>query len=231
MTDQGTSPKLYEELLLIALNDEKGTIHYQAGMMQYALAAAIVAELILAERIEIGDEKKFVAVRHETPLGVPLLDDCFARIRDARRRARLETWLERFATRSDLRHDIARELCRRGILKEQEGRILWIFKQRRYPQRDGRVERGIIDRLHNAITGKTQRPRVRTTLLLSLAHGTGLLSIPFDKKLLKQNKSRIEALIEGERLGRAARDVLQAAQTAIAVAASTAATAAVISSS
>ena len=71
----------------------------------------------------------------------------------------------------------------------------------------------------------------RTVVLISLANSTGLLRANFDKKKLKERKKRITQITEGEFIGKAAADAVQAAVTAAAmVAIMPAMTATVISS-
>ena len=48
---------LHEELLLLALRDDAGTIA-QGTTISYAMGAAVLAELLLHERIAVDDTKK-----------------------------------------------------------------------------------------------------------------------------------------------------------------------------
>lgn len=215
--------RFHEEILLLALRDEKGTLHSRASMHQYAMAGGLLAELLLAERIAVSDDKKkFVTVVNARPLGEPLLDECLSRIREAKRRQRLQTWVSRLARLKKLRHRVAAGLCRQGILKEDEDKVLLIFTCKLYPERDARCEQRIIERLRKAIFTEMRELDPRTAVLVSLANGAGLLAIPFDRKELRGRKKRIEQIAEGNLLGRATREAIRAAQAA-AIAACTAA--------
>jgi hypothetical protein len=57
----------------------------------------------------------------------------------------------------------------------------------------------------------------RTVVTLSLAHQTQVLKAVFDRKELKGRKKRIEAVIQGEATGAAAKEVLEAVQAAVIV--------------
>jgi hypothetical protein len=219
--------RLHEEVLLLALHDEKGTVHMQAGMMSYAMAAGMLAELLLERRITITDDKKkFVEIEDERPIGDELLDECLDRIGNTVRRQRLQTWVSRFAQLKRLRHRVAVSLCDKGVLREDEGTILFIFKRKLYPERDHRYEKRVIERLRKAVFSDTLRVEPRTAVLVSLASASGLLSIPFGKRELRGRKKRIDRICEGEVLGQAARELVQAAQAAVMVATMGAATAA-----
>lgn len=67
---------LHEEVLLLVLKDEKGTLEWVAGNYQHVLAGAMIAELLLEERIRIEDSKKHLGkVLNISSLGDPVLDD------------------------------------------------------------------------------------------------------------------------------------------------------------
>jgi hypothetical protein len=48
---------LHEEVLLLALKDDKGT-PFATTQYGFAMAGAMVAELVLAERIDLEDSKR-----------------------------------------------------------------------------------------------------------------------------------------------------------------------------
>ena len=60
MTSDGHSLHPYEELMLLALRDDKGTLESKASMYQYALGGAILTELAMNEVIRIRSDKKML---------------------------------------------------------------------------------------------------------------------------------------------------------------------------
>jgi Golgi phosphoprotein 3 len=209
---------LHEEIMLLALRDEQGTVAL-GSMYAYAIGGALLAELLLAERIAVEESrKKLVNLTSDKPVGDPLLDECLEKIATAKRRASAQTWVQRFARLRQLKHRVAQRLCDRGILRADEDTILLLFRRKIYPERDPRPERRLIERLRKAIFSETRQVEPRTTILISLAHGVGLLHIPFGKKELKARKQRIEQLTRGELLGKATHDAVRAAQAAVMVA-------------
>jgi len=219
---------LHEELLLLALKDAKGTIESQATMCAYALGGAILAELLLGERITVtADKKKLVNFITGPMVREPVLSECLGLIEAAKRRRRAADWVSRFARIRDLRHRVAQGLCRKRILQASEDKVLWLFSRRIYPERDPVPEQRIVERLGQAIFGDAPEVDARTAILLALAHGTGMLPVQFEKKQLKARKSRIEQIADGQLLGAAAREAVQAAQAAAIAACSAACTAAI----
>lgn len=209
---------LHEEILLLALHDEKGTIGF-GSTYAYAVGGAILAELLVRGRIEMTGtgKKRYVQLLDPTPIGEPLLDESLSRIAAAKRRGTLATWVSRFAGSRQLQHRLADGLCRRGILRAEEKEVLLFFKRRIYPALDPKPEQEVIDRLEEAIfTAAAVDPR--TTVLLSLANSAQLLPLVFDKKALKARRERIEALATHEELGSAVQGAIEAVQVAMMVA-------------
>jgi len=56
MAYKATKLSMHEQLMLLALRDEKGTLDSRAGMHGYALGGEILAELVLAGRITLGNK-------------------------------------------------------------------------------------------------------------------------------------------------------------------------------
>ncbi len=210
---------LYEEILLLALRDKEGTV--EAGSMYpYAVSGGILAELLLQRKIRVEDsKKKKVEVIDRKPLGDPILDECLDKIQTAKRPKGLQHWGSHFAQLKKLKHRVAEQLCERGILKSDEGKVLFIFTRQIYPEIDPKPEREIVDRLKKAIFTYTKEIEPRTVVLLSLANGADLLRMVFDKKKLKAKKERINKIINGEVMGKAAKEVIDAVQAAMVVAA------------
>ncbi|MCG8408327.1 MAG: GPP34 family phosphoprotein [Phycisphaerales bacterium] len=215
-----TQPPLYlhEEIMLLALRDEAGTV-VTGSMYAYALGGAILAELLLHGRISVEESKKrLVNLVSDQPVGEPVIDECLDKIADAKRRANLQSWVSRFANMKNLHHRIAQGLSDRGILRADEKTVLLIFKRKVYPEINPQPERRLIERLRKAIFGDGVSIDPRTVILISLASGASLLSIPFAKSDLKRRKKRIEQIVNGEMTGKATKEAVEAAQAAVMVA-------------
>lgn len=222
--------RLHERALLLALHDERGTIH-RAGMYAYAVAGGLLAELLLEGRIELVERKRgkpLVTVARATQVGDPVADELLERIRTAKRRAPLDRWVGRVAGSARLKHRVAVQLARKGVLRQEEERVLLLFRRKIYPEIDPAPERQLIASLREALLGDSDQVEQRTAILAVLGWHAGLLRSALDRKELKGRKQRVEALARGDAVAdatKAAIAAVQAAATAAMIASSAAASA------
>lgn len=245
MATRNQSLQFHEEILLLALRDEKGTVEFKASQYALAMAGGMIADLLLGKRIALEPKKSSTFLsfsfgsRHRKRgrarpatgpadlvdlidskrLGDDVLDECLEKLARAKRRASIQTWVTRFASIRRLKHRTAEGLCERGILRSEEGRVLLIFSRKIYPELNSQPERALIERLRAAIFTGTLELDARTVVLLSLANSAGLLKIPFAARDLRKRKQRIKEIVAGDAIGKATRQAIEAAQAAAAVAA------------
>lgn len=210
---------LHEEALLLALKDEEGT-SVSGAMWQYAIGGAVLAELLMEGRLELdGSEKKpVVRVADRAQVDEPFLDGWLRTIADAKKPRSLTHWVQKIAGKGGVKEEVATSLCRKGVLRASEDRVLWIFRRKIYPEIDSGPEREIVGRLEEAIFTDTEEIDPRTAALVALGHKTGLLNAVFEKKKVKERKERIEAITDGSAAGKATDDAVSAALTAMRVA-------------
>lgn len=208
---------LYEEILLLALRDEQGTV--ATSYAEYALAGAIMAELLLERRVAVDDSRKrYLQLVDTAATGDPILDRGLERIAAGKRRASLQTWITRIAGLKNLRHDAARTLCRRGILRADEDKVLLLFTRKIYPEIDPAPEKALVDRLRAAVLSEDESIDPRTIVLISLAESAGLLKDAIGRQVVKERKKRIRRIAKGDVAGVATKEVIAAVQAAVMVA-------------
>lgn len=210
---------LHEQVLLLALRNDKGTV---AGgvMYQQAAGGAILAELLLEGRLKTETEGRstYAVVVNRSSTGDGILDECLRRVSETSRRATLQTWVQRFGAVKQLKHRAAASLVEKGVLREEEDRVLLLFTRRIYPELDPSHERRLVERLERAIYSDTTPVDAPTTVLVALAHHAGLLRVNLDKKRLKTRKERIKAITAGDAIGKATKQAIEAVQAAVLVA-------------
>lgn len=208
---------LPEEVLLLALRDVGTVGGFYTG---YALGGAVLAELMLRKqmRVEGSGRKERVRLINDDSAGDSLLDECRARIRDARRLRAPSAWVASLAGAKKLVPRVAESLRRRGILRIKETRVLWVFPRRLYLEMEMRPKREVVERLRATIFGSdgNPEPNPRTTALLALADGANLLRPLFGRKPVRGRRHHVKQLVRNDPVGRAVRGAVKAAAVATA---------------
>jgi len=210
---------LYEEILLLALEDDAGTTS-GAGFYPKAMGGAVLAELAMTGAILISDDKhKKVTLGRRGPLSDPILDECLTMIAEQKKSKKAAEWVMKFSNLKDLKNRAARQLVEKGVLTEETDTVLRVFKRTIYPEVDGGPEKELRGRLEKAIFTGTPNMEARTVVIIALAQAAGMLNKVFPKKKLKERKKRLEQLTSGQLAGKATKEAVQAVQAAIMVAA------------
>lgn len=72
--------------------------------------------------------------------------------------------------------------------------------------------------MHEAIFTEKREIDPHTLVLIAICDSTGLLRANFDKKRLRDRKSRIKQIVQAELVGKATREAVEAMQAAVMVA-------------
>jgi len=105
----------------------------------------------------------------------------------------------------------------KGVLTEEVGSVLKIFKRTIYPEVDGGPEKDLRERMKKAIFTSTMELENRTVVIVALTQACGMLNGIFPKKKLKERKQRLEKLTSGQLAGKATKEAVEAVQAAILV--------------
>lgn len=223
------SVPLIDELLLLAY-DRSGTLQVRSEAIDYALAGAVLMELLLAGRLAVPE--RHVAVVDPAPTGDPLCDHVLSRIR-AERPRKPSAWLEPLS--KGLRDQLLHRLGQAGWLRRDEHRVLGLFPRLRFPWATGAEPPARADarqRLRAAVdaTGQVD-PRTGALAALVAAVGGERQAVP-DRKA-SEVRRRLRAVAASSWPAEAVRKAigeLEAAVTAAVTAATTAATTAAVNS-
>ena len=209
---------LHQEVLLLALNDKKGTFSH--GMFLYSVTGAMVSELLLQGKIVHADGKEGeVTVVDADPTGDELLDELLLKIGASNKPPGLSHWVSKAAQIKDLPHRVAHQLSEKGVVTEDKKKVLWVFTKRVYPELDGTFEDAIRQRMADIMFDESAVPDGRTAVLIALARHATLLKTNFPSVELEQHKDRINALANGNVLASdATKETIKAVQAAIIVA-------------
>jgi Golgi phosphoprotein 3 len=193
---------LAEEIVLLSLDDETGRPVGRGGMApDLALAGAMLMDLALAGRIDTDRDR--IELVDRTPTGDAVTDAALAHLSapDAPGDARgLIHLLSREAAAQ--RPAILDRLVARGVLRREEGKILWVFADRRYPKSGDRAEVADARARLRATLLQEEIPEPRDALLLGLARAAGLLPLVFAAEELQRVQPWLELVTRIESLNR-----------------------------
>jgi hypothetical protein len=218
---------LYEQMLLLMLDDEKGTFDKRA-QVSLTLVAAADADLFLSGRLGLVPTGSTSVVRVEdpTPTHDPVLDACMEVIAAGRRPAPLHAWIPRQSRIRRLRGMAAESLASRGIVRVDEHAVLGIFPTRRYPEVGGSPEADLIAALETAVFTDTDDIDRRVRLLVSLADANGILRRRYGRARMRERSRRIEQLTSETAIGAALKRAIDEVNATLASVATTSAVAA-----
>lgn len=222
------SPKLFlhEEVTLLALSDEKGTVETGSWYKQ-VVGGAVLAELMRNERVRVQSKREADAtgslfnrapklvVTDPKPIGDELADEWLKKISESDKLRPVGHWLNKIAGISQLKARVASRLVDLEILEERESKVLWVFSRRIYPELESAPEEAIRRRLDDAIFNDNTEADVGTVILLSLVKSGEFLPRLFDRKKLKSRRKHIDRLIAGEKFGAATAALIESIQATI----------------
>ena len=206
-----------EEITLLMLNDEDGEfVRVPGWSLQCAFAGAVLMDLALENRLDT-DLKRLVLI-DPTPLGDDILDPVLARIAQATETHDARHWVEHIADYvEEIREGALAGLVKRGILRREEDRFLWVFKSRRYPIVDGEAEREVKLRIMEVLFGN-EIPDPRDIVLICLADACGILRELLSARELERASERIEQVRKLDLIGQAVSKAVWDIQSSIALA-------------
>lgn len=190
-----------EEILLLTLDDATGRpVGLPGAAADLGMAGAMLMELALAGRIDSDPDQLYQA--DATPLGEPLLDALLARIGATRPPQPSRWWMEHLAREAPrLRAAWLERLVGRGILRQEKGRVLWVFADHRYPKRCDRGTQEVRSRLRGVILGD-DIPEPRDAMLIGLCRIAGLVPLLLPAADMARAAGRVEQLATLEEMAR-----------------------------
>lgn len=208
---------LQEQVLLLCLDDKTGK--FDEVWVDYALDAAAFVELMLMGRVRLNDEDgRIAAIEDASPTGDALLDIPLTRLAETENPGPLDEWIgEFYRGKPSARQALTERLVEKNILKKEEGRILWIFPQTRYPTQMPEPEQALREQIRAAVAGGAPVDR-RLAALISLLRGSDALDRLFTEAERQQYAGRIRQISESDPVARAGgAAVAEAVKDAIAV--------------
>ncbi len=199
---------LAEELMLLALKDDKGSVVFSASTaLPYGLAGALLMDLVFQERIALSEGK--VQLVDTVSTNNPLLDETLDLIRQDTKSRKTGEWVRRIHGKvKDIDKRITDQLVTKKILKHQKTKVLWVFNVERYPTLDSVPELAIRARIKGIIF--ENKPYIaRDIALISLIKACDLVDEVFGSEGRKVAKQKIKEISEDEAIGKAITQVVE----------------------
>ena len=191
-----------EEVLLLFLDDEKGTFIRGPDIhVELAMSGAVLMDLAFANRIDTDPERLFVV--NQSPVGDRILDDLLVRIAATEPERSTEYWLNwiREDVPDIMGHFIDR-LVEKGILRRMEEKILWVFETRRYPVVDDREEREVKRRI-TSVLFSDEIPDPRDVVIIGIVNACDLLDVILHHREVDKVRGRAEQISQMDFIGQA----------------------------
>lgn len=204
---------LGEEIMLLSLDDESGAAkdRQSAG---WAVAGGILLDLVMAGRVSVDDGR--VRVTDQAPTGVALLDGRLEQLAAwAGRRSRppkVTDWLTKDHSKAVTA--TIESLRERGLVAQEQHKVLGLFPVKRYPEADGAAERELRERLA-AVVLEGGAPDDRTEGLVALIHSAKLHRLAFPGVPRKELSARMSEISEGQWAGESVRKAIRDMQAAM----------------
>lgn len=208
-------PTIAEEFLLLSHDEHSGRMLYASQpITQIALVGAVLMDLALHDRIDT-DLQKLMLV-DETPTGEPALDHVLSKIAGEKDKDRsIRDWIDHLSTEAEPVRELSlQRLIDRGILREEEGRFLWVFPTRRYPMVDDKEQTEVKLRIAQLLMSD-DIPDARDIAILNLADACGLLHEIFSSQELSRLEERIEQLTRMDLIGQAVSSTIDELRAAL----------------
>jgi len=191
-----------EEVVLLLLDETDGDfVPLPEAVFAIVMSGAALMDLALRNRIDT-DLEKMTVVDH-TPLGDDILDDALAGLGTNGAKLDIVDALYDVASKAeDYRARALRRLITRGILKEENGRHLWVFRTRRYPVIDDSEQQEVRARLRRLLMSD-DIPDPRDVVLVCLIDACALAGFVLSAAELDAASPRVEQLRKMDLIGQA----------------------------
>lgn len=190
---------LLDQLTLLALDDEKGTFVTDSDQLALGMAGAVVFELVLHGKIDLG--KKKVSLINKLNMGDKILDPFLEMVRKSKKERPLEYWIEIFSNKiTAAKEETLKKMILFGIISKKEEKFLWVFNADKYPARNAEPENELKKRLKH-IMECSEDAQVREILLISLVDACNLSKEVFGHKLSKEARNDLKDIIDNTDLG------------------------------
>lgn len=206
-----------EELFLISVHEKKHTLSFSSNYeVDYALAGALLAELLLLEKISINEESR-LEIKAEATTDNPLLAIVLKKIKKEKRTRKINYWIRLLGQdQKKVKDQIIENLIQKNVIAAKKKKFLWIpYKE--YTQQDTTAKFFSKEMLRLVVFAK-EKSGDQAIILLSLVRACNLLDHLFTIDEIGAAKVRVNELVKNEVLGNSVMVTIQEISDATAIA-------------
>ncbi|HVM70828.1 MAG TPA: GPP34 family phosphoprotein [Anaerolineales bacterium] len=187
-----------EALFSLAIDDNDGIIAASLrNMLRYGLAAAFLAELGLANKIQMAEDRLTLA--GTDPTGDALFDDILAMVAAEKKPRKLGRWIESIQSKLTLKQVALRLVERKGIVIEKK-HYSWVIPFPAFPKVAASAKYSVKNHLRGIVlAGEPANPA--DIVLLSLLKACRMLRFVFTRDERKFADQKVAALVQNEVFG------------------------------
>jgi hypothetical protein len=206
---------IFEELFLLALDEDKGNIlSFAKKGLPYGLSGAILAELTLLGKV-CSNDKHRLEVIDAAQTGDEVLDDALQGIQSSEKPRKLSYWVSQFYLRpKKLRERMGERMVEKELLYLEDNRFFWNTSSEKdsWPVSPTKFEiKSPLRAMILAADGKDPRKLA----LLSVASASDLLGLIFTQDELPAAKRRIHEQVVMAALENPAMETIQEIEQAV----------------
>ncbi|RLD40874.1 MAG: hypothetical protein DRI86_14485 [Bacteroidetes bacterium] len=207
---------LVQQLILLSLDNKKGSFISHGPLFNVAIAGAAIAELIVQKKIRLSE--KVIKVSNTKSTHDKVLDYFLEKIYKSKKEHSLSHWLFQLYNNSQKSIDIyVQELINNKILYQKEAKILWVFNTTNFPTKDSHEEDKLREKLTNIILKNENTISIEDKILIGLIDVCELNKEVYEENLSKETRKRIKKIIKSDSLSKTIRDEIETTYTTLIV--------------
>ena len=171
----------------------------------------------LALQNRIDTDLRMLIVIDRTPTGDDLLDPILATLAEENDLHDARFWVERVADERSgwIQEQALARLVDHRILQSEGGRLLWVFRARRYPIIDGKAQREVRLRITQVLFSE-EIPSPRDIVIICLADACRIFNHFMSEEDVERARERIDIVRRMDLIGRAVANAVQDIEASIA---------------
>lgn len=202
---------LKEKLLLLSISNKTGWLY--ANNFSYALAGAIILELVESKKLILSENK--LVVRNSKHIGDNILDDVILRIRKKDKKLKIKRWVSKIGSAPrKYKKEIFNRLVSKNILEKKTSHFLKIIPITKYPLKNHKIKDEFIEELRDLINGKNDDEELK--ILLCLMGALNIYKRLFnDIEIKRKAKKLIKEIKNSSEIGKAVDQTMREVNAAV----------------